>query len=252
MPEENEGVKETSTVATQSDSPADGSGQGTNLETSDQSSVAQPSQSEEANENGSEQQSKKGANSRIRDLVSERDAERQKAESLAKQIEKLTGASQEPQFQFDPLPPRNESDEITAEELEERVLHKAMTLNQIERQREYHAKRIQSEANKVMKDHPQLDPDNKEEFDQDLSDAITEAGLAYIKANPTQSFEKYVNKMMKPYERAVAKQVGNLADTVTKQAAETALRPSSSPKGGEKRPEDMSIEELEEHLGTVV
>lgn len=246
MNEENDGVKDVSEVVTQSATPADGNDKEFEQDGQTNQGEAQPTDGN-GNQAGDSAESNKGANARIRELAAEKKAEKARADSLAKQIADLTNGVDN-QFDLGPVNPYKDG-EATAEEVEARAVQRAVAITQLQNQRQQFVQRVQKEAMEVLTEHPQLDPDS-ESYDEDLSDAITQAGLSYVSANPGKSLKAYVNKLMKPYQRSVQKEVGNLADTVTRQAAEKALRPTSSPKG-EKRPEDMSIEELEEKLGTV-
>jgi hypothetical protein len=251
---EDEGVKEVSEAVTPSTPPVDDNGKDFYDDIpepkEDAQEVEEVGEESESPEEGDEQ-SKKGAQARIRELNSKYKEEKTRAERLDEQIAKLTGQNQSPQFQEDLLQQREqyESGEITAEELEQRILAKAQRLTEFAMERDKHVRRVNEEAVQVMQLHPELDPDS-EAFDQDLSDSITQAGLAYVQQNPTASLKDYVNKLMKPYKRSVTNRVGEIADTVTRQAAEKALRPASTPKG-DKRIEDMSEKELEDKLGIV-
>lgn len=246
MNETQDGVKEVSEVVTPSATPADQNDKEFEQDVHEPQGEAQPTGASESQDDDSAE-SNKGANARIRELAAEKKAEKDRADSLEKQIQELTNGV-DSEYDFGPVNPYKDG-EATAEEVEARAAQRALAMVQLQNRKQQMVQRVQQEAAEVIKEHPQLDPDN-EAFDPDLSEAITQAGLSYVSANPGKSLKSYVNKLMTPYKRSVQKEVGNLADTVTRQAAEKALRPTSSPKG-EKRPEDMSIEELEAKLGTV-
>ena len=55
---------------------------------------------------------------------------------------------------------------------------------------------------------------------------------------------------MKPYNRAVAKEVGKVTENIAKQVSETALRPTQIATS-EKKFEELSIKEMEKQLGVV-
>jgi len=245
MNEQEDGVKDVSEVVSPSATPADQNDKEFEQDVQTQQEEAQPTDENESHEDDSAE-SNKGANARIRELAAEKKAEKERADSLAKQIQDLTGGSEN--YDLGPIAPYS-GEEATAEEVEARAAQRALAVMQLNQQKQQFVQRVQQEASEVISEHHQLDPDH-ELYDPDLSEAITQAGLAYVSSNPGKSLKTYVNKLMAPYKRSVQKEVGNLADTVTRQAAEKALRPTSSPKG-EKRPEDMSIEELEAKLGTV-
>lgn len=194
---------------------------------------------------------KKGADYRIRELNEKAKAEKARADSLAKQIEELTASSQ-PQQSWDQLNqplPTDESGQVDAAEFERRILAKAQAMAEMQVARTQHIQRVNTEAQKVMEEYSVLNPDT-DKYDPELSESIAAASLAYVRANPTASLKKFVDGLMKPYTRSIGKQAGEMQEIITKQAAETALRPSSAPKS-EKKLEDMSLQEMEERLGKV-
>lgn len=248
---EQDGVIDISGATTGSATPADESSKDfysdiPEPEASEESAPSEVAEETEVQEEKPEQ-SKKGAEARIRQLNEQRKAEQQRADSLARQLEEMQAMTQFQQPQYDFNQPYAET--ATAEEVEARAVQKALAISELQYQQRAHAQRVQQEANEAMNQYPELNPDS-DQHDPELSEAITEAGLAYVRANPTKSLKAYINKLMSPYKRSVQKEVGNLASTVTKQVAQQALRPTSTPKG-EKRPEDMTIEELEARLGKV-
>lgn len=194
---------------------------------------------------------KKGAQSRIRELNEETKAAKAEAASLKKQIEELTTARQ-PQQTWEQLNQplkTDDSGQVDATEFEKSVLAKAAAIADLKLAQSQHVARVNSEAEKVMEEYSVLNPDD-DSYDPDLSESVTGAALAYVQANPTKSLKKFVDGLMKPYTRSISKQVGGMQEIITKQAAETALRPSSTPKG-EKKFEDLSLKEMEERLGKV-
>ena len=133
---------------------------------------------------------------------------------------------------------------------EQAILAKADQLAQIRLAQEKALERINQESQEVVKKYPQLDPDNKDAFDKELSESIAEATFAYVRNNPTGSVKKFVEKLMKPYQRSVTKKVGEQQEALAKQAAESAVKPTPSPKG-EKAFSELSLKEMEERLGKV-
>jgi hypothetical protein len=252
MSDQTDGVKDISEVVTATDSPAVDYDKDFDSDIPEPQEVDQPSEAEDSQDDESEQHvDKKGANHRIRELNEKAKAEKARADSLAKQIDKLTASSQ-PQQSWEQLNqplPTDESGQVDAATFERQILAKASALAELQAARVQHVNRVNAEANEVLKEYPVLDP-GADNYDPELSEGITEAALAYVQANPTKSLKDYVNKLMKPYTRSVTKQVSGMAETITKQAAETALRPNSSPKG-EKRLEEMSLEEMEARFGKV-
>jgi hypothetical protein len=194
---------------------------------------------------------KKGASYRIQELNEKAKAAEAKADSLAKQIEQLTASSQ-PQQSWDQLNqplPTDDNGQVDAAEFEKRILAKASAIAELQTARTQHVSRVNQEAQSVMEEYSVLNPDS-EGYDKDLSESIAQASLAYVRQNPTASLKKFVDGLMKPYAKAVSKQAGDMQEIITKQAAETALRPGSAPKG-EKRFEELSLKEMEEKLGLV-
>lgn len=214
--------------------------------------VETPKEEPVANEGDEKHVDKKGASYRIQELNEKAKVAEARAESLAKQIEQLTASSQ-PQQTWDQLNqplPTDENGQVDATEFERRILAKASAIAEIQTARTQHIARINSEAQQIMDKYKVLNPDAGDVYDKDLSEGVTESLLAYARQNPTASLTKFADKLMKPYERSISKQVGGMQEIITKQAAETALRPSSAPKS-EKNFKDLSMKEMEERLGLV-
>lgn len=205
---------------------------------------------------------KKGAATRIRELNQKAKLAEEKAKSLEEKLAELTGSSQ-PGYtgysqQFSPQEPIvADGEEITAAELNRRIAERdAKLLQAADARSELRFKqneainRINTEANAVIREYPELDPDS-ESFNKDLSDAITEATEAYVTKNPySASVKKFVAKLMQPYKGAVAKEVGQASEQIAKQVSQAALRPTSV-RQPEKTAKEKSIAELEAELGTV-
>lgn len=202
---------------------------------------------------------KKGFSSRVRELNARAKKAEAEAESLAEKLAALTGSTDNvgtysPQTASDD-PIVMPGEEIDALELdrrlrnrEERILQRADALSTLRSKQNDAVNRINSEASQVMRKYPELDPDH-ENFNKELSDAITEAAEAHVKGAPyTASVINFVDKMMRPYKGAVSKGVGDMTKTVAKQVSEAALRPTSVRK--QERPAaEKSIAELEAELG---
>lgn len=207
-------------------------------------------------------ESNKGANQRIRELNQRAKQAEERAKSLEEKIAELTAPVGAPNFQreipTDPQEPIvSDGEEITVAELNRRIalrdqklLQQADARSELrQRQNEAITKHNNDSAAMVRK-YPQLDPDN-DSFDAELSESVTEAVEAHIRANPySASVSKVVEKLMKPYQRAVAKEVGKVTENIAKQVSETALRPTSIRKP-EKGATEKSIAELEQELGIV-
>jgi len=235
-------------------------------------SEAQPAEETETEENtisevetpdNEEKSSKKGAQQRIRELNRKAKEAESKAASLEDRLKEYTkgrtpnpappnvpNAGVEPLFK-----PGEES--LTAEELNQRlaardqqILRQAANISYFQQEQAKVYDRIQKEAGEVVNLYPQLNPNNKERFDSDLSDAIVEATEAYVKTNPTGSVKEYVSRLMKPYEKSVNKAVSSQTKTIAKQVAQSAAKPTQVAKS-EKDFSDLSIKEMEEQLGIV-
>ena len=140
--------------------------------------------------------------------------------------------------------------EISPEQYQNDVLRAADGLVTLRIKQSEAVNRINTEASEVLRAYPELDPDS-DSFDKELSDSITEAVDAQVKVSPyTTSVKRVVDNMMKPYRRAVNKQVGKETENIARQVSQSALRPTSV-KQPEKRVEDMSPRELEAELGIV-
>ena len=191
---------------------------------------------------------KKGAEARIRELNAKANTAEEKAQSLAKQLEELTGGvPQEPTVPF--TPQVQPGSELTQEQYSQDVIKTADALVQLRLSQQKVIDTINDEANQVIKVYPELDPDGTS-FNKDLSDSITEATLAFVRSNPNGSVRKFVDKLMKPYKASLNKEVAEDTEETTRQIAQTAMRPTPGAKN-EKKAKDKTIEELEKELGVV-
>jgi hypothetical protein len=192
---------------------------------------------------------KKGANQRIRELANaKRDAEA-RAQSLEQRLAELTGqfAPQDPQGLYTPqFEPGTEIDQVT---LQQQMQRTALSAAQLISAQERNFSRINRESTEVIKKYPQLDPDS-DLFDEDLSNSVTDAIEAHLKANPTGSVKTKVDQWMKPYQRSVANKVGQERETLAKQVSQAATRPSAVVRA-DRSPAEKSIKELEAELGFV-
>lgn len=216
---------------------------------------------EEASEHVETEGEKKGYQSRVKELNRAKKLAEERAQSLEEKLAELTNPAigNAPQVpQFNPQEPIVEDgEEISVAELnrriaerDQRLLQQANANSELRSKQEQAINRINSEASKAVSKYKQLDPDS-DQFDQELSDTITEATEAYVKSAPySASVEKFVDKLMKPYTRAVEKEVGQATANIAKQVTEAALRPNSIRKG-EKTASEKSIAELEAELGVV-
>lgn len=189
------------------------------------------------------EEGRKTAQSRIRDLVSEKKAAESKAESLAEQVKKLT--AYKPEFENVPMTPAADQSEITVEELMRR--QDALVSIRLAQQENVH--RVNNEALEAIKAYPELDPES-DIFDPELSESISQATMAKIQAEPTAPVKGFIDSMMKPYKRAVEKQAVDQKATITKQVAEQAMRPTQVSEQ-EKPFSELSIEEMEKKLDRV-
>lgn len=206
---------------------------------------------------------KKGAEARIRELNAKKKEAEAKAQSLEQKLAQLTSQDSTGidinsiQQVQDDEPLIKPGEEIDATELDRRLKAREQKNNQqvlarvelINKQNQA-ITRINNEATESVRKYPELDPDN-ESFNPELSESVTEAVEAYVKSNPySASVKGFVDKMMKPYKGAVAKEVGKASGTLAKQVSQAAQRPVSIRKT-EKTAAEKSIAELEQELDFV-
>jgi hypothetical protein len=188
----------------------------------------------------------KGANQRIRELNQRAKVAEEQVKSLSDKIAELTQSGEVKPFTPDVQP----GEEISPERYQQDVTKTADSLVQL-RMKQYEAEtKIKSESAEVIKYFPQLNPD-KPEFDQELSDTITEAVEAHIRMNPYKAeVKRFVSKLMKPYQKAIEKEVGEATANIAKQVTEAAVRPTQVIQT-EKNAGEKSIAQLEKELGIV-
>lgn len=200
----------------------------------------------------------KGASQRIRELNRRTKTAEAKAQSLEEKIAELTSSEETESVdtQFNPQEPIvKDGEEIDGNELNRRIsdrdnrlLQTAEARFELKSKQNEAINRHRNETAEVLRDYPQLDPKSPE-FDKELSETVTEAVEAKLKANPyNASVKGFVDKLMVPFNRAVAKAEGQVTENIAKQVSETALRPTSVRKS-EKTAGDKTIAELEADLG---
>lgn len=192
---------------------------------------------------------KKGAKRRIKQLLEEKKQLKDENLSLAEQVAELTGAVEEQPVAPVYQPQVEPGKEVSIEQYKQDVAKTANSIVDLKLKQERIINRVNTEANQAMAEYPELNPNN-DRYNAELSETVTEAAMAYIKSNPTGSLKKFVDKLMKPYKKAVTKEVGQATENIAKQVSQTAIRPTPAPKG-EKKFEDLSIPEMEERLGVV-
>ena len=204
---------------------------------------------------------KKGYEARVRELNARAKDAEAKAQSLAEKLAELTSGSTTGDFQIPQYNPQEPliaaGEEIDVNELNKRQSEReAKILQQMRAEAELGRKqseaigRINNEALDSVRKYPELDPDS-DSYNSELSETVTEAVEAYVKANPySASVLKFVDKLMKPYKGAVTKEVGEASENLAKQVSQGALKPTSIRKV-EKTAREKTIEELEQELGIV-
>ena len=215
----------------------------------------------EATPEETEETQKKGYSQRVRELNTRAKEAEERAKSLEERVAELTRTQDAPNAnqQFDAPEPAliQPGEEIDALELdkrlrerETRILARADATSLLRSKQSEAVSRINTEASEAMRTYPELDPDS-DTYNKELSETVTEAVEAHIKADPyNASVKKFVSRLMKPYLGAVTREVGKTTETLAKQVSESALRPTNVRKP-EKAATDKSIEELEQELGVV-
>jgi hypothetical protein len=195
-----------------------------------------------------EEAPKKGAQSRIQELVADKKAAEEKAQSLEEKLAALTG-SVEPTPQATYTPPIKPDEEFTPQ-FKEEVLKTADALVNLKIKQSEAVQRINSEAGQVVRKYPQLDPES-ESFDKELSDRVSKQVLKLVRAEPfTASPKEIVDDLMHIHKMEVTKEVGKATENLAKQVSETAVRPTSV-QHTEKPFNELSIKEMEKKLGVV-
>ena len=237
----------------------------------------QPAESEQASEDEVESKStegegvkKRSAQGRIRELVKERDSERVKAANLSEEVKRLTDRFRYtpenlggyPQQRSQAEPEIEPGAELTLEEYkqslqqqrqygEQDALRKADYIVQLRMAQQENLNRINTEANEATNKYEVLNP-KSDNFDPELSDAVTRTIGDYIRANPTASVKKMVDRLMKPYVKSVTKAQANATESAAKQVSEAASRPTpAASQGTEKDINKMTWKEIEDQVGIV-
>lgn len=193
--------------------------------------------------------SKKSAEYRIKELDRKAKDAEERARSLAEQVAELTGGvpsyGEYPQYS----PQVQPGTEVTPEQYQADVARMADSIVELRLRQQQMKDRINREASEAISKYTQLNPES-DRFDKDLSESVSLAAQGFILKNPTGSLSKFVDSMMKPYMRSVTKEVESSKETLARQVSQAAQRPTAIQKT-EKRPEEMSIAELEQKLGVI-
>lgn len=189
----------------------------------------------------------KGANSRIRELNQRAKEAETKAKTLEEKLAEITGGFQPQEITPQYTPQVEPGAEISPEQYKADVFKTADALVQMRIQQERMLDNITREAAEVVTQFPELNP-NSDQFDPEVSESITDATEAYVRANPGKSVKKFVEKLMKPYQKSVAGKVEAQREDLAKQVAQTGVRPTTI-KQPEKSAHEKTIEELEKELG---
>lgn len=200
--------------------------------------VDQPTEEEAKPEEDEKKET--GASKRIQGLVRDKKQLQEKVEDLSTKLETFTQGLNN----YEPNIPNSGEGErdLTLDDL------RALTRMEIEKEKAIN--RINNEAKEAVSKYPQLDP-NSDSFDPDLNDSVTTAVYHAVRGNPTTSVTSLVDKLMKPFKKSVESAIASEKSNLAKQAAESAMRPSSHVDKTEKSVEDMSIEEIKEKYGVV-
>lgn len=214
-----------------------------------------------------QEETKKGYSNRVRELNTRAKEAEAKAKSLEEKLTELTDQArsqvQTPNFGTDVSQSSQEEpifkpgEEIDTVEFEKRmnardarIIQQATSRSDLMSKQNEAINRIKTESGEAVRKYPELDPDN-ENFNEDLSDTVTEAVEALVKSSPyTASVTKFVDKLMKPYQGAVTKEVGKQTEELAKQASQGAIKPTNV-RQKDRSPEEMTIAELEAELGIV-
>lgn len=191
---------------------------------------------------------KKGAQARIRELNAKAKSAEERAKGLEHKLLELTGGGV---VDTPPTPyvPKFDGSEIDPEAYRQEVVKSAVSAAQLVAKQSEAISRINAEATQVLSEFPQLDPDS-DQFDSELSESVTEATIAHVQSNPySASPKKFVTKLMRPFSRAVTKEVGKVTENIAKQVSQTATKPTSVTSAGGKSNSEKSLAELEAELG---
>lgn len=208
---------------------------------------------------GSEKPQRKGISSRFSEVINRTKAVEETTKTLSEQIAELKNQVRLPVGlpPYNPLEPLvKPGEEVDYEEINRRqalrdqeLLRRSAEINNYQTQQALALERIGREAEDAVERYSVLNR-YSDDFDPELSETVSEAALAYARANPGKSLKAFVDKQMRVHNRAVTKEVTAEKANIAQQTAQTAIRPSTT-KPVEKKFEDMSLAEMEAQLGFV-
>lgn len=185
---------------------------------------------------------KKGAQARIREVISEN-------KSLKDRIAELTSpvAPVSPQIPYIPQEQStNDDGTIDPQEFRRQVLSEAYQAIDLRSRQNAVIARINQETTEVVSKYKELDPES-DSFDPEISDAIYDIVEAKVKADPTASVKDVVKKQMTLLRREASREEAKTDAVIAKQTAQSAIRPTPNKPVDTKHEE--SVEEMRARIG---
>lgn len=188
---------------------------------------------------------KRGAESRIRELVSEKkqlEAERNQYAELLQQSQQM------------PIPENLSEEQYRALATDANYA----TLKVQELERKMAQKDFSTEVDLVEQTYPELNP-KSDKYDEKLAESMAkayESGFVVKDRNGNfagtkMSLKEFTDMMIQPYREALVKGAAQTSEALSQQASEAVVTPESSQTSEPKAFEDLSIKEMEAKLGVV-
>jgi hypothetical protein len=224
------------------------------VEAPEKESEEQPEEPEEGSEEAEDEQAKK---------------KKHNAEMAKKRVQSKKRTEQELAQDIQQEYPAKTEQDYKDEGLSEREAQLEARLNNFEYQQEVSKiarlnTQLQDDAQRVYKDFPMFDPKDKENYDPEFAQKVEDRyrrvarfkteklGEGVIVTNAEEPLYDFYAEMAEVYQKGSSKGASKGQDDALKMMSR-AEQPSnqSTPKSGNKKFEDLSIQEMEQKLGFV-
>lgn len=193
---------------------------------------------------------------RIRDLAAKLKQQQEEPVASASQQQSKDNAQVTPPAD---LPLFQDGENLSVDEANKRLVQAAdaiaqarisQALGQYEQRQQGIARASQLDADlaSIETKYPALNPDSSD-HDANLTAKVSQLYETAVAGNPNLRLADFVDGVMDLANITATKQSSKVTKSLVKQAAEGAVTPSTKKQSGKKAFSDMSLDEMEQHLG---
>lgn len=166
-----------------------------------------------------------------------------------------------PQFDPNMLPQVDPDQELTPEQYQQHLVQTADAMANLriqqydlnrraQEERQNTIRQFESDVAAVENTYKQLNPDDKDNFDPDLTERLVALYEQASDTNPKLRLKDFVDGVMDLSQRSATKSTADIQESLARQAAQGAVAPSTSARA-EKSIEEMTDAEIEAKYGIV-